>query len=139
MEIAALVAWVVAAVAGVRLLSAWLSEGGLRRQPTKVTRFPSALVVGHPLVAAVGLVSWVCYLATAAAVFAWCAFGTLIVVALMGFVMFTRWLVGQRGGRHARGREQVFPSVAIAVHGAVGFATFVLVLLTAIAVHRHGP
>ncbi|GAA2103946.1 hypothetical protein [Actinomadura alba] len=136
MEIAALVAWILAAVAGFRLLSSWLETGGLRRQAIKVTRYPSALVVGHPLIAAVGLIAWVLYVATTCEVYAWCAFVTLVIVALMGFVMFTRWLVGHRGGRHARGREQVFPSVAIAVHGAVAFATFVLVLLTAIAVHR---
>jgi hypothetical protein len=135
-EIAALVAWILAAVAGFHLLSSWLATGGLRQQATKVTRYPSALVVGHPLIAAVGLVAWVFYVATTCEVYAWCAFGALIIVVLMGFVMFTRWLVGHRGGRHARGREQVFPSVAIAVHGVVAFATFVLVLLTAIAVHR---
>jgi hypothetical protein len=135
-EIAALVAWILAGVAGIHLLSSWLETGGLRRQATKVTRYPSALVVGHPLIAGVGLVAWVLYVATTCEAYAWCAFATLVVVALMGFAMFTRWLVGQRGGRHARGREQVFPSLAIAVHGVVAFATFVLVLLTAIAVHR---
>ncbi|MCW2903418.1 MAG: hypothetical protein JWO67_5683 [Streptosporangiaceae bacterium] len=136
MEIAALVAWILAAVGGCHLLMTWLANGGLRRQPTKVTRYPSALVIGHTLIGALGLVAWVLYLATSCAAYAWCAFGTLVIVALMGFVMFTRWLVGQRGGRHARGREQVFPAVAVVVHGTVAFATFVLVYLTAIAL-RH--
>jgi cytochrome bd-type quinol oxidase subunit 2 len=136
MKIAALVAWIVAAAAGFHLLAVWLANGGLRRQATKVTRYPSALVVGHPLIAAVGLVAWVLYLTTAGAVYAWCAFTALIIVVLLGFVMLTRWLVAQRGGRHARGREQVFPLVAVVVHGTVAFATFVLVFLTAIAMHR---
>jgi phosphatidylserine synthase len=135
-EIAALVAWIVAAVAGCRLLRTWLAGGGLRGQPTKVTRYPAVLLVGHPVVAGLGLIAWVVYLATASAVYARCAFAALVIVVLMGFVMFTRWLVGQHAGRHARGREQVFPAVAVVVHGAVAVATFVLVYLTVIAAHH---
>ncbi|MDL4774777.1 MULTISPECIES: hypothetical protein [Thermomonosporaceae] len=132
MEFAALVAWVLAAMAGVYLLMIWMLNGG---PSTKVTRFPLLLVVGHPLAAVVGLAVWIAYLATGRAGFAWTAFAALLVVVFQGFLLFTRWLVG-RGGRHARGAEQAFPAAAVAVHGLVAVATVVLVFLTAIEVSR---
>lgn len=130
MEIAALAGWILAAVEGLHLLWIWLAGGGLRRQPAKVTRFPSLLMIGHPLVAVIGLILWVLFVVTARVVYAWSAFGLLVLVFLLGFLMLTRWLKG-RGGRHARGAEQSFPLVAVAMHGAVAVATFVLVLLSA--------
>jgi hypothetical protein len=135
MEIAALVMWVLTALAGLRPLMRWLSEGGLRRQGTKVTRYPAALLLGHPVLALLALATWVAFLLTDCSVYAWSAFGTLVLVALLGFTMLTRWLTGT-GGRHARGAEQAFPVVAVVAHGAVAGLTFVLVLLTAITVSR---
>lgn len=135
MELAALVAWVLSALAGIYLLPVWKANGGLRGQATKVTRYPAALVWGHPLIAIVGLVIWGLYIATTSEVYAWSAFGTLVLVAFLGFVMLTRWLVG-RGGRHARGAEQAFPTVAVAVHAVVAVATFVLVFLAALPLTR---
>ncbi|CNE48681.1 Uncharacterised protein [Mycobacterium tuberculosis] len=132
MEYAALCAWILAAVAGGYLLVIWILNGG---RSTKVTRFPTLVVVGHPLAAAAGLAVWIAYLATGNAGCAWAAFIALIVVVLQGFLLFTRWLVG-RGGRHARGAEQAFPAAAVAVHGAVAVTTVVLVFLTAIEVTR---
>lgn len=136
MEIAALVMWVLTAVAGLRLLVRWLAEGGLRRQGTKVTRYPAVLLLGHPTLAVLALATWVAFLLTRSSVYAWSSFGGLVLVALLGFTMFTRWLTGQ-GGKHARDGEQVFPVVAVVAHGAVATLTFVLVLLTAITVSRH--
>jgi hypothetical protein len=135
LEFAALVAWVLAGIAGLYLLMVWLANEGLKQQATKVTRFPAIIVLGHPLLAVAGLIVWIMYLMTTSVVYAWSAFGTLVVVALLGFVMLTRWLVG-RGGRHARGAEQAFPAVAVAVHGAVAIATFILVFLTALAIRK---
>lgn len=136
MEIAALVMWVLTAVAGLRPLVRWLSDGGLRRQGTKVTRYPVALVLGHPALAVLALVTWVAFLMTQRSVYAWSAFGALVLVTLLGFTMFTRWLRGE-GGKHARGAERGFPAVAVVAHSAVAALTFVLVLLTAITVSRH--
>ncbi|MFB9838425.1 hypothetical protein [Actinoallomurus acaciae] len=136
MEIAALVMWVLTAVAGLRLLVRRFSEGGLRRQGTKVTRYPAVLFLGHPALALLALATWVAFLLTRSCVYAWSSFGALVLVALLGFTMFTRWLTGQ-GGKHARDGEQVFPVVAVVAHGAVATLTFVLVLLTAITVSRH--
>lgn len=131
-EFAALAAWVLAAVAGGYLLVIWMAHGG---RSTKVTRFPILVVVGHPLAATAGLALWVAHLVTGRAEYAWAAFAALLVVILQGFMMFTRWLVG-RGGRHARGAEQAFPTAAVAVHGGVAVTTFVLVFLTAMDVTR---
>ena len=135
MEIAALVMWVLTAVAGARLLVRWLSEGGLRRQDTKVTRYPVALILAHPVLGLLALATWVAFLLTDSSVYAWSAFGTLVLVTLLGFTMLTRWLSGA-GGKHARGGEEGFPVVAVVAHGAVATLTFVLVLLTAITVSR---
>lgn len=133
MEYAALCAWILAAVAGGYLLVIWILRGG---RSTKVTPFPTVLVVGHPLAAVAGLGVWIAYLATGNAACAWAAFGALIVVVLQGFMLFTRWLVGRGSGRHARGAEQVCPAAAVAVHGVVAVTTVVLVFLTAIQVTR---
>ncbi|MEW2357758.1 hypothetical protein [Spirillospora sp. NPDC029432] len=131
MEFAALGAWLVAAAVGAYLMATWITGGGLRRQATKVTRYPLLVLVGHPLAAVAGLLLWAAFLATGQAAYAWGAFTALLVVMLQGFVLFTRWLVG-RGGRHARDAGQEFPARAVILHGAVGAATFVLVLLTAV-------
>jgi len=128
---AALGAWILAAGAGGYLLVIWMLHGG---RSTKVTRFPILVVVGHPLAAVGGLAVWIAYLATGTAGYAWAAFAALLVVALQGFMLFTRWLVGR--GRHARGAEQAFPAAAVAVHGVVAVTTVVLVFLTAIEVTR---
>jgi hypothetical protein len=135
LEIAALVMWVLTVAAGLRLLTHWLSEGGLRRQGTKVTRYPVALLLGHPALGVLALATWVAFLLTDSSVYAWSAFGALVLVALLGFTMLTRWLSGT-GGKHARGGEQGFPVVAVVAHGTVAALTFVLVLLTAITVSR---
>jgi hypothetical protein len=131
LEIAALVMWLLTACAGLYLLVRWLADGGLRRQGTKVTRFPSMLVIGHPALAVCALGVWLLFLDTARIVYAWSAFGGLVIVVFLGFTLLTRWLTGQ-GGRHARGAERSFPRVAVIAHGVVAIMTFVLVFLAAL-------
>lgn len=133
-EFAALGTWILTATVGAYLMGIWLAQGGLLRQATKVTRFPTLVVVGHPLVAMIGLGAWVVHLATGQVCYAWGAFFLLVIVIFKGFMLFTRWLVGQSGGRHAKGAEQSFPATAVVVHGVVAVVTFVLVFLTAIGV-----
>ncbi|HEU5156530.1 MAG TPA: hypothetical protein VFU43_06000 [Streptosporangiaceae bacterium] len=132
-EIAALVTWVAAAIVGLYQLTTSLANGGLRGQATKVTRFPATLTLSHLLLGSGGLVIWVFYLITTRVMYAWAAFALLAVVALLGFMMLTRWLVG-RGGRHARCAEPEVPIAAVFVHGGVAITTFVLVLFTALVV-----
>ncbi|MGI5486918.1 hypothetical protein [Microtetraspora malaysiensis] len=133
MEHAALAVWIVTSLAGLRLLVLWLAGGGLRRQETKVTAFPAMLIIAHPALGVAGLGLWIAFLRTGDSSYAWAAFAVLTTVALLGFTLFTRWL---GGGRHARGAQRRFPVVAVALHGIVGVATFVLVLLAASTADR---
>ena len=93
MSIAALITWVVTALAGATLLSIWVARGGLRQQDqgTGASRFPPALIVGHGLLAATGLIIWIIYLATDTDGLRWVAVAILLVVATLGFTMATRW------------------------------------------------
>jgi hypothetical protein len=88
------------------------------------------------VLALAALATWVAFVFTERSIYAWSAFGALVLVTLLGFTMLTRWLTGE-GGKHARDAEQGFPVVAVVAHGAVATLTFVLVLLTAITVSRH--
>ncbi|MEV0592276.1 hypothetical protein [Nonomuraea cavernae] len=122
------VTWAFTALVGVYPLYLWLAGGGPRRQAAKVTRFPVTLLFSHPVLAVAALGCWIGHLMTGDRVLAWVAFAVLAVAALLGFVLFTRWL---GAGRHARGAERRFPLLAVGLHGVAGVATFVLVLLTA--------
>jgi hypothetical protein len=127
---AALILWAGTACIGLYLLGAWLAHGGIRQQPTKVTRYPVVLLSSHPVLALTGLALWSCYLATGDVSYAWAAFGVLCGSALLGFALLTRWLTGI-GGRHAREEEYQFGVWGVLLHGLAGLATFVLVLITA--------
>lgn len=122
------VVWLVTAGIGIHLLCLWLSGGGLRRQKTKVTRFPTILIFMHPALGVSALAAWAAFALTARGGYVWLSLGLLCLATLLGFVMFTRWL---GGGRHARGAEQGFPLLAVILHGLAGVLTFVLVLLAA--------
>lgn len=138
MPIASLVLWILTALGGFYLLSTWLARGGMRGGGT---RFPAGVVFGHFLLAAVGLVLWIVYVITDSRAIAWTAFLAIVLVALLGFTMFARWLQGRRqpssaaaGGGAAVSdvpAEQHFPTVAVYGHGLLGAATLLLVLLTA--------
>jgi hypothetical protein len=136
MEVAALIAWVVTAAGGFYLLVTWATKGGLRQDAAAApTRLPAGLVFAHFLLAATGLVLWIIYLAGDSDGLAWASFVILLVVALLGFTMFFRWLGGRNaatvdGGRAAP--EQQFPLAAVVGHGVLGAATLVLVLLATI-------
>jgi hypothetical protein len=126
----ALALWSGTACAGLYLLAGWLAHGGIRRQPTKVTRYPVTMFFSHPVLALTGLGLWIRYLAGGGITYAWAAFGVLCGSALLGFALLTRWLTGI-GGRHARTEAEHFPAWAVALHGLAGLATFILVLITA--------
>ncbi|MQA86754.1 MAG: hypothetical protein GEV03_19525 [Streptosporangiales bacterium] len=141
MHIVSLVLWIATALGGSVLLGRWLQKGGMRQQSINVTRFPSTLILGHFLLAATGLVLWIIYVINDNHTIAWIAFGLIVVVALLGFTMFARWLQGRRqlataGAGSAeqpaeRPAEQSFPLAVVYGHGLLGAATLVLVLLTA--------
>jgi hypothetical protein len=156
MAVAALVAWVVAAGGGFVMVGRWISAGGLRQQRDGATRFPAGLVFGHFGLAAAGLVLWIVYLALDIHVLTWVALVLLVVVALLGFTLFARWLptrrptaavpagVGAGSLRHgvdlradgtgADPAEGDVPVPVVAAHGLFAVATLVLVLLAALGV-----
>jgi hypothetical protein len=151
MASAALVAWVLAAGGGLVMVGRWVAAGGLRQQGGGTTRFPAPLVFGHAALAAAGLVLWVLYLALDADGLTWVALGLLVLVALLGFTLFSRWLPSRRaatvsagaggaqrgggvgtGGRDGDPAERHLPVAVVAAHGLFAVVTLVLVLLTAL-------
>lgn len=147
MDVAALVLWVITAGGGFVLLGIWLAGGGLRQQEAGASRFPPGVIFGHFLLAATGLVVWIVFLASdESSGLAWTAFGLLLPVALLGFVMLARWWGGRSAPAvatepHESGAsiapvpaEQRFPTLVVVAHGALAVSTLVLVLLTAIDV-----
>jgi manganese efflux pump family protein len=141
MRVVALISWIVTALAGATLFSIWLARGGLRRQGPGASRFPPALILGHPILAATGLVIWINYLATDTDALRWVAFAILLVVATLGFTMARLWRQ-ERAARVATADadradlppEQHFPVALIGLHGLLAVITLVLVLLTALGV-----
>src|SRR4051812_38030998 len=103
MAIAALIAWVLAAGGGLVMVGRWVTAGGLRQQADGPTRFPAPLVFGHVALAAAGLVLWILYLALDADTLTWVAFLLLVLVALLGFTLFSRWLPSRRAAAVAAG------------------------------------
>jgi hypothetical protein len=147
MDVAALVTWLLAAAGGFVLLGTWLAKGGPAQARTGESRLPPAVLFGHFLLAAAGLVLWIVYLVSdESAGLAWTAFVILIVVALLGFTMFARWLAGRRSAAAGLGTgtagtavtavaaEQRFPVAVVLIHGLVGAVTLVLVLITALTI-----
>lgn len=130
MDITALITWIAAALGGATMLAIWLRR---RSEAGSQSRIAPGLVLGHASLAAVGLALWIVYLFTAAEGLTWTAVVILVVVALLGFTMFARWLAGRREpGGLPDAPEQHFPVSVVIVHGLLGAATLVLVLLVAI-------
>jgi len=154
MDIAALILWILTAGGGFVLLATWVAKGGARPQPAgSGSNFPPALIFGHFLLAAAGLVVWIIYVAEDKRALAWTAFVLLAIVALMGFTMFARWIptyrqhhvpapVGAGQGAPATTStagvdgpaERHFPVAIVVGHGLLAATTLVLVLLTALEV-----
>jgi hypothetical protein len=137
MDVAALVAWLVTALGGFVLLFKWVSAGGHKPTTEPRSRLSPAQVFGHFLLAAVGLVLWIVYVASDSDGVTWPAFAIVVVVALIGFTMFFRWLPQVRAQHSASGTsvpatpETKLPVPVVVVHGLVGATTLVLVLFAA--------
>jgi hypothetical protein len=143
MGIAALICWILTAAGGFAMLRTWISRGGMRNQGEGSTSsFPPALIFGHFLLAAVGLVLWILYLVLDSDVLTWVAFIVLIPVAALGFVMLARWIpvyqarvAGSSTATTGEGSaESHIPTLYVAGHGLLAVVTVVLVLLTALGV-----
>jgi len=146
MEWAALIAWIATAGGGFVLLAIWLSRGGMRQASESGSRIRPPLILSHFLLAAIGLVIWIIYVATDSDALAWIALVLLAVVALLGFTMFAIWYQRRRRGPAAATgvtgspgssdtpAEQHFPVPIVGLHGLLAVTTVVLVFLTAIGV-----
>ncbi|MFJ7148903.1 hypothetical protein ACIQVT_11945 [Streptomyces sp. NPDC100445] len=148
MDIAALIAWVVTALGGFYMLGTWIQRGGIRQQQSGTSRLPAPVVFGHFALAAIGLVVWIIYVVADRNALAWTAFGLLLPVALLGFVMLARWIPVYRdraaagaapaaAGPEAEGTvpaERHFPLPVVLAHGLFAVVTLVLVLLTALGI-----
>jgi manganese efflux pump family protein len=143
MSIAALITWIITAGFGSFMLARWISHGGLRAGDNTATHFPPARVFAHFLLAAAGLVVWIVYLVTDNSVLAWVAFADLVLVALLGGLLVTRWAKDGRAAMRAGSRsdgaavdlaEQHIPRPPVLLHGVFAVSTVVLVLLTALGI-----
>jgi hypothetical protein len=146
MAIVAFTTWLLTAVCGLGLVSIWIIEHD-RAGPA--SRLPKTLVGAHAVLAVAGLVVWSSFLFVAARKLAWATVAILVVVALLGLTMMTRWIGVYRSFR-ARSRvlvpagihgvpieppappERHLPIVLVILHGVLAVLTLLLVLLTAI-------
>jgi hypothetical protein len=71
MRIAALILWVITALGGFVMLGTWIKHGGMRQQESHSTHFPAALILGHFLLAAAGLLVWIVFVVTDIKSLAW--------------------------------------------------------------------
>jgi len=137
MDVAALIAWLLTAAGGFVLLGTWIAKGGHRPDAARPSRFPPGLVFGHFLLAALGLVLWIVYVAADIDGLTWVAFAVVAVAALLGFALLSRWLPQVRdrtapSGDTTATAEAQFPVPVVVVHGLLGATTLVLVLLAAL-------
>lgn len=130
MAIAALVTWIVTALGGFYMLGVWISRGGHR---DRQSRLPAPVAFGHLLLAAIGLVLWIVYLALDSDVLAWSSLGLLVLIALLGFTMLFRWIPVYRARATSPAPERSIPVAVVAGHGVLAVATLVLVLLATVA------
>lgn len=154
MDIAALILWILTAGGGFVLLGTWLAKGGARPDGPG-SRLPVPVIFGHFALAAIGLVLWIAYVATDTTGIGWTAFVLLLVVALLGFTMFARWVptylsmrrgseadpsvyaasasgavtTAQATATAARTAESHFPVPIVLGHGALAATTLVFVLI----------
>ena len=138
MSVAALITWVITAGLGTYMVITWRQHGGLR-SGAPGTHLPPSRVFTHLGLAVAGLVVWVIFVATDAAVWAWVAVADLALVALLGAILVRRWIIDGRLAMTARSSasltdlaEQHIARAPVVLHGIFASITVVLVVLAAI-------
>lgn len=132
MGIATLVVWILTALGGFYLLAKWVGGGGHRQETT--THLPPAVVFSHFLLAATGLVLWIIYLIVDSLTVGWIALIVLAPVAILGLVMFVRWIPTYRDQSAPNVPERSFPVAVVGGHGVLAVTTVVLALITLVSV-----
>jgi hypothetical protein len=161
MPLAAMLTWVVTAACGLYLLTIWLIEYDREFQSVAATRLPVPVISSHALLAITGMVLWTVFLMTGVHSLDWVVAAILGVVVILGTTMAVRWIGVYRSygarSRHAHAAvpvpvgagyggtravpshrtaippERHFPVSVVILHGVFAVATFVLVLLAALA------
>jgi hypothetical protein len=136
MGIASLIAWILTAGGGAFMLAKWVGGGGHRE--TTASHLPPAVVFGHFVLAALGLVLWIVYLVLDNHPIGWVAVALFVPVVALGAVMLVRWLPVYRGQTQPVGAqstpvgdapERSFPVPVVLGHGVLAVVTIVLALL----------
>jgi hypothetical protein len=91
LAIATLVCWAFTASLGALMLRSLIARDGLRRQLGVRGGLHPGVLVAHFSLALTGLVTWICYLVTAAEPVAWIAVGLLVPGIGMGITTVTLW------------------------------------------------
>ncbi len=110
MSLAALFSWLITAGGGLYLLTIWLIEYDHEFQSGAATRLPVPVISAHALLAITGLALWGYYLLSHSTRLAWAAVALLAVVATLGLIMASRWIVVYRTHRA--------PQLAVAAAGS---------------------
>ena len=148
MKIIALAAWLTTAAFGLYLFAVWLIEHDGSKGGRTASRLRAPVIFSHVLLAVTGLVVWVLYLYLDQARFARTAFFILLSVAILGFIMLTRWIPvhraanaraalaartgsGLAGADPAGPPERNFPVPVVVAHGIFAVLTVSLVTLAA--------
>ena len=145
MGVAALISWFVTAFVGLYLLAVWLIENDVTRRGAAASRLPGPVMGGHVLLALTGLVIWAAHLVSRSGTLGWTALGMLIVIAVLGVTMFTRWIpvhaaymaaeaAGSRSTESDFPAERAFPLSVVIIHGVLAVTTVTLVVLAMIGV-----
>jgi hypothetical protein len=139
MEDVTLVVWVVTMLGGL-FMAGVLTREGRGGPAASGSLIPSSLVFTHGLVAVGGAVVWIFFMSAGDQVLAWAAVVVLVVAALLGVMMFVRWLQGRAGStaeveqNKVRLAEQQIPSFVVHGHGLLAAVTVLLALLVALGV-----
>lgn len=91
LAIATLLCWLFTASLGGYMLRGLIAHDGLRRQLSVRDGLHPGVLVGHFSLALTGLVTWVCYLISAAEPVAWLAVGLLVPGIGLGITTVTLW------------------------------------------------
>jgi hypothetical protein len=149
MDIAAFATWLITAGAGLYLFAVWLIEHDGSKSGGAASRLRAPVVFSHVGLAFVGVTVWIVYLYVPQNRLALAALFILLPVALLGFIMLTRWIPVHRAANSVGADaapataeavlvvgppERNFPVPVVVAHGVFAVITFTLVALTALGI-----